>query len=196
MQLHREQIPVKTPATKQLNQIFTLRKISEFTSNFLRQSYPISPIASKQVSRRGLPMAHDDTHRQWGFWGTCRLIELANGCPRTPAPERPPLSMCVYNTGLVSDLFELMWHLHIMGRGRKGVIEQSKRKKKASGGFSERGMPMTHFFMPNREVKKISIPEQAFEFMKNMNPQQLVHFLLPNDDDWHVKTSSGNASGN
>ena len=31
--------------------------------------------------------------------------------------------------------------------------------------------------------------------MKNMNPQQLVDFLLPNDDDWHVKTSSGNASG-
>ena len=30
--------------------------------------------------------------------------------------------------------------------------------------------------------------------MKNMNSQYLVDFLLP-DDDWHVKTSSGNASG-
>ena len=28
--------------------------------------------------------------------------------------------------------------------------------------------------------------------MKNMNPQQLVDFLLPNDD-WYVKTSGGNA---
>ena len=46
-----------------------------------------------------------------------------------------------------------------------------------------------------REIKKIPVPEQAFDFMKNMNPQQLVDFLLPNDDDWHVKTSSGNASG-
>ena len=55
---------------------------------------------------------------------------------------------------------------------------------------------MTHFFTPNREIKKIPAPEQAFEFMKNMNPQQLVDFLLPNDDDWHIKTSSGNASGN
>ena len=55
---------------------------------------------------------------------------------------------------------------------------------------------MTYFFTPNREIKKIPVPEQAFEFMKNMNPQQLVDFLLPNDDDWYVKTSSGNASGN
>ena len=82
-----------------------------------------------------------------------------------------------------------------MGRGRKGLVEQSERKTKASGGLSERGAPVTHFFVPKREVKKIFVPEQAFEFMKNMNPQLLVDFLLPNDDDWHVKTSSGNASG-
>ena len=55
---------------------------------------------------------------------------------------------------------------------------------------------MTYFFTPNSKIKKIPIPEQAFEFMKNMNSQQLVDFLLPNDDDWHIKTSSGNASGN
>ena len=53
---------------------------------------------------------------------------------------------------------------------------------------------MTHFFVPNREVNKIFIPEEAFEFKKNMNQDQLVDFLLLNDD-WHVKTSSGNASG-
>ena len=54
MRPYREQIPVKTPATKQLNQIFTLRKVSQFTLNFL--SYPISPIASKKVLRRSLPV--------------------------------------------------------------------------------------------------------------------------------------------
>ena len=81
-----------------------------------------------------------------------------------------------------------------MGRGRKELIEQIIRKTKSSRGQSERGTPMTHFFVPNREVKKIFVPQEAFEFMKNMNPQNLVYFLLPNDD-WHVKTSSGNASG-
>ena len=80
----------------------------------------------------------------------------------------------------------------IVGRGRKGLIEQSERKKKASGACRE---TFTYLSVPNREIKKIFVPEQAFDFMKNMNPQQLVDFLLPNDDDWHVKTSSGNASG-
>ena len=79
-----------------------------------------------------------------------------------------------------------------MGRGRKGLIEQSERKKKAPGAYRE---TFTYLSVPNRETKKIFVPEQAFDFMKNMNPQQLVDFLLPNDDDWHVKTSSGNASG-
>ena len=54
MRPRREQIPVKTPATKQLNQIFTLPKVSQFTSNFL--SYPISSIAFKQVLQRSLPV--------------------------------------------------------------------------------------------------------------------------------------------
>ena len=83
-----------------------------------------------------------------------------------------------------------------MGRGRKRLINQSERRAITSRGQSERGMPMTYFFTPNREIKKMPVPEQAFEFMKNMNPQQLVDFLLPNGDDWHVKTSSGNASSN
>ena len=48
----------------------------------------------------------------------------------------------------------------------------------------------------NREMKKISIPEKSPDFMKNMNPQQLVDFLFPKEDDRHVKTSSRNASGN
>ena len=43
----------------------------------------------------------------------------------------------------------------IMGGGRKGLIEQSERKTKSSRGKSERGAPMTHFFVPNREEKNI-----------------------------------------
>ena len=48
----------------------------------------------------------------------------------------------------------------------------------------------------NRELKEMTVPEHVVDFMKNMNPQQLVDFLLPKDNDWHVKTSSRNASGN
>ena len=83
-----------------------------------------------------------------------------------------------------------------MGRGRKGLINQSERRPIPPRGNRYRGMPVSYFFTPNREIKKIFVPEQAFDFMKNMNPQQLVDFLLPNGDDWHVKTSSENASGN
>ena len=80
-----------------------------------------------------------------------------------------------------------------MGRGRKGLIEQSERKPKVVRSESERGTPMTYFHVPNRDVKILFLPEEAV-YMKNMNPQRLVDFLLPNDD-WHMKTSSGNASG-
>ena len=70
-----------------------------------------------------------------------------------------------------------------MGRGRKSLINQSERRAKPSRGQSERGMLMVYLFTPNREIKKIPVPEQALEFMKNMNPQQLADFLLPNDGD-------------
>ena len=84
-----------------------------------------------------------------------------------------------------------------MGRGRNGrqINPQSQRNIKHPRGQSARGMPMVFFFCAKQRNKKIFVPEQAFDFMKNMNSQQLVDFLLPNDDDWHVKTSSGNASG-
>ena len=42
----------------------------------------------------------------------------------------------------------------------------------------------------------MTVPEHVVDFMKNMNPQHLADFLLSNEDDWHVKISSGNASGN
>ena len=80
-----------------------------------------------------------------------------------------------------------------MGRGRKGLTEQSQRKPKRL--YDERGMS-TLAFVKNREEKKMPIPEIVVDFMKNMNPQQLVDLLLPNEDDWYVKTSSVNASGN
>ena len=79
-----------------------------------------------------------------------------------------------------------------MGRGRKGLTEQSIRKPKRT----EPRTPIAIAFVKNRETKKITVPEHVVDFMKGMNPQQLVDFLLPNGDDWHVKTSSENASGN
>ena len=82
---------------------------------------------------------------------------------------------------------------------RKKRVDRSKRKEdKGIRRFKRKmGQPDGAFLStPNREIKKIPVPEQAFEFMKNMNPQHLVDVLLPKDDDWYVKTSSGNASGN
>ena len=83
-----------------------------------------------------------------------------------------------------------------MGRGRKGMIEQSERKPKRTDAFKTRGTPIVFPFRPKGQKKEMTVPENVVDFMKNMNPQQLVDFLLPKDDDWHVKTSSGNASGN
>ena len=86
-------------------------------------------------------------------------------------------------------------YIIIISRGRKGLINQSERRPIPPRGNRYRGM-QSYFFTSNREIQKIFVPEQAFDFMNNMNPQQLVDFLLPNGDDWHVKTSSENASGN
>ena len=80
-----------------------------------------------------------------------------------------------------------------MGRGRKGLTEQSQRKPKRTD--VQRGTPIAFASVKNRETKKIPVPEHVVDFMKDMNPQQLVDFLCPNDD-WYVKTSSVNASGN
>ena len=80
-----------------------------------------------------------------------------------------------------------------MGRGRKGLTEQSQRKPKRTD--VQRGTPIAFASVKNRETKKIQVPEHVVDFMKGMNPQQLVDFLCPNDD-WYVKTSSVNASGN
>ena len=41
---------------------------------------------------------------------------------------------------------------------------------------------------------EINLQEGVLEAFQHMNPQQLVNILL-SDEDWHVKTSNGNASG-
>ena len=51
------------------------------------------------------------------------------------------------------------------------------------------------FLCAKRHQKNLYFPEEVVEIMKHMNPQQLANILLSNDD-WHVKTSTGNASGN
>ena len=66
-----------------------------------------------------------------------------------------------------------------MGRGRKGITDQSLRKTKNS---KLRGQ-VVFAAVKNRETKKIPVPEHVVDFMKNMNPQQLVDFLT---------TASGN----
>ena len=65
-----------------------------------------------------------------------------------------------------------------MGRGRKGITEQSFRKPKRAA--AQRGTPIVCPIVKNRETKKIPVPEHVVDFMKNMNPQQLVDFLLSN----------------
>ena len=76
------------------------------------------------------------------------------------------------------------------------MLEQSEKKTKATWGLKgRRGGSMGHFLgAPKREEKKILINEDALDFIKNMNQQELVNILL--SDDWHVKTSGINASGN
>ena len=78
-----------------------------------------------------------------------------------------------------------------MGCGRTGIINQSVKKM-----VPRRHHNITKFFgTPDKsDETKINLREDALEFMKNMNKQQLVDFLLSNDD-WHVKTSGINASG-
>ena len=73
-----------------------------------------------------------------------------------------------------------------MGRGRKGPLNQSTKKMNPK---FHQGDPIIQGRLYKSGETKINLPEQAFEFMKNMNPQQLADVLLQDD-----KTSS--ASGN
>ena len=81
-----------------------------------------------------------------------------------------------------------------MGRGRKGVLKQSNKAKATGGLRGRRGDPPGIFLSGSKpEDNKVLINEDTLDFMKNMNQQELVDFLLSND--WHVKTSCANASG-
>ena len=66
-----------------------------------------------------------------------------------------------------------------MGRGRKGLTDQSLLKPKRTDGVRHRGTQIA--FVKNREAKKMTVPDHVVDFMKNMNPQQLVDFLLSSD---------------
>ena len=77
-----------------------------------------------------------------------------------------------------------------MGRGRKGPLNQSTKKANSNRYQSD---PIIQGRLYKSGKTKINLPEQAFEFMKNINPQQLTDLLL-SDGDWHVKTS-GIAAG-
>ena len=82
-----------------------------------------------------------------------------------------------------------------MGRGRKGPMDQSQKKPKVSWISRERAeVPMAYFNAPNDDKKILFLSKDAVKTFKKINPEQLVNFLLPNDD-WHMKTLNGNASG-
>ena len=76
-----------------------------------------------------------------------------------------------------------------MGRGRKGVLNQGIKKMnpKTNGDIAK------IYWRVYKSDGKISLHEDTLDFMKNMNQQELVDFLLSND--WHVKTTGINASG-
>ena len=64
-----------------------------------------------------------------------------------------------------------------MGRGRRGLLEQSQMKPKRADSFTPRGTPIVIEFRQKREIEEITVPEHVVDFMKNMKPQQLVDFL-------------------
>ena len=77
-----------------------------------------------------------------------------------------------------------------MGRGRKGALNQSMKKMSpnTNGGIAK------VYGGLSKSDEKISLHEETLAFMKNINQQELVDFLLSNED-WYVKTSGINASG-
>ena len=74
-----------------------------------------------------------------------------------------------------------------MGRGRKGVLNQSQTKLNP---HRHRQIAMVLGRPHKSDETKINLHEGVLEFMKNMNHQELVNFLLTN-----AKTSGNNASG-
>ena len=83
-----------------------------------------------------------------------------------------------------------------MGHGRKGIITQSNKKLRPDRSFKPKreewiGVTNKQMFVSG----EINLQEGILEAFKHMNPQQPVNILF-SDDDWHVKASIRNASGN
>ena len=71
-----------------------------------------------------------------------------------------------------------------MGRGRTGIINQSVKKL-----APRRHHNIAKFFGPPDKSgeTKINLPEDALEFMKNMNKQQLVERRLTRQNIRHQR---------
>ena len=69
-----------------------------------------------------------------------------------------------------------------MGRGRKGIITQSHKKLKSSRGSNKKMEENigSRYKQIKSATAKINLREDALEFMKDMNKQKLVDFLLSN----------------
>ena len=64
-----------------------------------------------------------------------------------------------------------------MGRGRKGVLNQAIKKKTNP---NTNGDIAKFYGRLHKSDEKISLHEDTLNFMKNMNQQELVDFLLSN----------------
>ena len=77
-----------------------------------------------------------------------------------------------------------------MGRGRKGTITQSHNKLKSNRRLNTKREKNIGLCNKQSDETKINLHEDTLEFIKNMDQQQLVDFLLSNAV-LHAKTSSG-----
>ena len=66
-----------------------------------------------------------------------------------------------------------------MGRGRKGITNQSTKKLVPR---RHHNIAMFLGLSHKSDEIKINLPEEALEFMKNMNKQQLVDFFMSNSN--------------
>ena len=76
-----------------------------------------------------------------------------------------------------------------MGRGRKGLIEQSRKKPKSQKN-RERGFKwgIIKIVNPHYEKdKKEFLTEGLIEEMKKMSPQYLMNILMPTEDTQELR---------
>ena len=142
------------------------------------------------MGRKKKPLSADIkiTHRDNGGSGTGVLGHPAarKASPpgtQIPVPERPVRPVCEISGCKISRFALELFYIEerrsyfIMGRGRRGLIEQSQRKPKRADAFIPRGTPIVFEFRQKREIEEMTVPEHVVDFMKKMNPQQPVDFL-------------------